>query len=114
MQFGSEPLFENISAKFDSGNRYGLIGANGCGKSMLMKIMSGELELISSNVLVTPGEMIRALSQDQFAFEQNNGIDAVIMGDKELCVVNIDAPSIQLVTEFYGTSSYRKKMAASP
>lgn len=84
MQFGSEPLFENISAKFDNGNRYGLIGANGCGKSTLMKIMSGELEPSSGNVSITPGYKLGTLSQDQFAFEEYSVIDAVIMGDKEL------------------------------
>ena len=50
MQFGAKPLFENISAKFGDGNRYGLIGANGCGKSTFMKILSGELEASSGNV----------------------------------------------------------------
>jgi ATPase subunit of ABC transporter with duplicated ATPase domains len=84
MQFGSEPLFENISAKFDKGNRYGLIGANGCGKSTLMKIMSGEIEPTSGNVSITPGDKLGTLSQDQFAFEQYSVIDAVIMGDKNL------------------------------
>ncbi len=84
MQFGSEPLFENISAKFTKGNRYGLIGANGCGKSTLMKIMSGELEPTSGNVSITPGKRLGTLSQDQFAFEQYSVIDAVIMGDREL------------------------------
>lgn len=84
MQFGSEPLFENISAKFDNGNRYGLIGANGCGKSTLMKIMSGELEPSSGNVSVTAGNKLGTLSQDQFAFEEYSVIDAVIMGDRKL------------------------------
>ena len=84
MQFGSEPLFENISAKFDNGKRYGLIGANGCGKSTLMKIMSGELAPSSGNVSVTPGDKLGTLSQDQFAFEKYSVIDAVIMGDKKL------------------------------
>ena len=84
MQFGAEPLFENISAKFDKGNRYGLIGANGCGKSTLMKIMSGELEPSSGNVSISPGNKLGTLSQDQYAFEQYSVIDAVIMGDKKL------------------------------
>ena len=84
MQFGAEPLFENISAKFDKGNRYGLIGANGCGKSTLMKIISGELEPSSGNVSITPGKKMGTLSQDQFAFEQHSVIDAVIMGDPTL------------------------------
>jgi len=84
MQFGAEPLFENISAKFGNGNRYGLIGANGCGKSTFMKILSGALMPTSGNVSITPGFKVGNLSQDQFAFEQYTVIDAVIMGDTAL------------------------------
>ena len=84
MQFGAKPLFENISAKFGDGNRYGLIGANGCGKSTLMKILSGELMPTAGNVSITPGSKVGTLSQDQFAFEEYSVINAVIMGDAEL------------------------------
>ena len=84
MQFGAKPLFENISAKFGNGNRYGLIGANGCGKSTLMKILSGALVPSSGNVSITPGNKLGILSQDQFAFEEHSVINAVIMGDAEL------------------------------
>ena len=84
MQFGAKPLFENISAKFGGGNRYGLIGANGCGKSTLMKILSGELAPTSGNVSITPGSKVGTLSQDQFAFEEYSVINAVIMGDVQL------------------------------
>lgn len=55
MQFGPKPLFENISVKFGEGNRYGLIGANGCGKSTFMKILGGDLEPSSGNVILEPG-----------------------------------------------------------
>ena len=84
MQFGAEPLFENISAKFGHGNRYGLIGANGCGKSTFMKILSGTQAPSSGNVSITPGLKLGVLSQDQFAFEQYSVIDVVIMGDRKL------------------------------
>ncbi|MEH6453167.1 MAG: ABC-F family ATPase [Psychromonas sp.] len=84
MQFGAEPLFENISAKFGHGHRYGLIGANGCGKSTFMKILSGELEPSAGNVSLDPGVKLGTLSQDQFAFEEFSVIDSVIMGDKPL------------------------------
>lgn len=84
MQFGSEPLFEDISAKFGNGNRYGLIGANGCGKSTFMKILSGELAPTAGNVSISTGETVGTLSQDQFAFEEYSVIDAVIMGDVNL------------------------------
>ncbi|MEH6817898.1 MAG: ATP-binding cassette domain-containing protein, partial [Pseudoalteromonas distincta] len=84
MQFGAKPLFENISAKFGDGNGYGLIGANGCGKSTFMKILSGELEASSGNVSTDPNERVAKLNQDQFAYEEYSVIDTVIMGHKEL------------------------------
>lgn len=84
MQFGAKPLFENISVKFGNGNRYGLIGANGCGKSTFMKILDGSLTPTSGNVSLTPNERVGTLHQDQFAFEKFNVIDTVIMGHKEL------------------------------
>ena len=87
MQFGAKPLFENISVKFGEGNRYGLIGANGCGKSTFMKILSGELEPSSGNVSMDPDETFAVLGQDQFAFENFNVVDAVIKGDKEFWAV---------------------------
>ena len=94
MQFGAEPLFENISAKFGQGKRYGLIGANGCGKSTFMKILSGELAPTSGNLTITPGFTIGTLSQDQFAFEKYSVIDAVIMGDAELWKVSQERDAI--------------------
>ncbi|MCP4323623.1 MAG: ABC-F family ATPase [Alteromonadales bacterium] len=99
MQFGPEPLFENISAKFGNGNRYGLIGANGCGKSTLMKIMSGELTPTSGNISITPGFKVGTLSQDQFAFEEFNVIDTVIMGDTALWEVKQERDAIYAQAE---------------
>ena len=87
MQFGAKPLFENISIKFGEGNRYGLIGANGCGKSTFMKILSRELEPSAGNVFVEPNHRVAKLHQDQFAFEQYSVIDTVIMGHAELWAV---------------------------
>lgn len=99
MQFGAEPLFENISAKFGNGNRYGLIGANGCGKSTLMKILSGELAPTSGNVSVTPGDKVGTLSQDQFAFEAYTVIDTVIMGDVELWKLKLERERLYALPE---------------
>ncbi|MFT5693152.1 MAG: ATPase subunit of ABC transporter with duplicated ATPase domains [Oceanicoccus sp.] len=87
MQFGAKPLFENISVKFGDGNRYGLIGANGSGKSTFMKIIDGSLSPSSGNVTITPGERVGKLHQDQFAFEEFTAIDTVIMGHNELWVI---------------------------
>ncbi len=87
MQFGAKPLFENVSVKFGDGNRYGLIGANGCGKSTFMKILSGDLEPSAGNVSITPNERLGVLRQDQFAYEEFTVIDTVIMGHKELWAI---------------------------
>ncbi len=84
MQFGAKPLFENVSVKFGGGNRYGLIGANGCGKSTFMKILGGDLEPTQGNVSKDVDERIGKLRQDQFAFEEFSVIDTVIMGHAEL------------------------------
>ena len=84
MQFGAKPLFEDISVKFGEGNRYGLIGANGCGKSTFMKILDGSLTPSAGNVSISPNERVGKLHQDQFAFEEFSVIDTVIMGHTEL------------------------------
>ena len=84
MQFGAKPLFENVSVKFGDGNRYGLIGANGCGKSTFMKILSGDLEPSAGNVSISPNERLGNLRQDQFAYEDQRVLDVVMMGHAEM------------------------------
>jgi ATPase subunit of ABC transporter with duplicated ATPase domains len=84
MQFGAKPLFENVSVKFGDGNRYGLIGANGCGKSTFMKILSGDLEPSAGNVSLSPNERLGNLRQDQFAYEDCRVLDVVLMGHAEM------------------------------
>jgi ATPase subunit of ABC transporter with duplicated ATPase domains len=84
MQFGAKPLFENISVKFGEGNRYGLIGANGCGKSTFMKILGGDLDPSSGTVMLDPNERLGKLRQDQFAFEEMRVLDVVMMGHTEM------------------------------
>ncbi|WP_413111806.1 ABC-F family ATPase [Thaumasiovibrio sp. DFM-14] len=98
-QFGAKPLFENISIKFGEGNRYGLIGANGCGKSTFMKILSGELEPTSGNVSKDPNERIAKLNQDQFAYEEFSVVDTVIMGHKELWEIKQERDRIYSLPE---------------
>ncbi|MTV36440.1 ABC-F family ATPase [Duganella radicis] len=84
MQFGAKPLFENISVKFGDGNRYGLIGANGCGKSTFMKILGGDLEPSAGNVMLDVNERLGKLRQDQFAYEEMRVLDVVMMGHTEM------------------------------
>ena len=99
MQFGAKPLFENISAKFGNGNRYGLIGANGCGKSTLMKILGGDLEPSAGNVNVDIDDRVGKLRQDQFAFEEYSVIDTVIMGYQQLWEVKQERDRIYSLPE---------------
>jgi ATPase subunit of ABC transporter with duplicated ATPase domains len=94
MQFGAKPLFENVSVKFTDGNRYGLIGANGCGKSTFMKILGKDLDPTAGNVSKDPGERIGKLKQDQFAYEEYNVIDTVLMGHEELWKVKSEKDAI--------------------
>ena len=99
MQFGEKPLFENVSVKFGNGNRYGLIGANGCGKSTFMKILGGELEPSSGNVSLDPNVRIGRLKQDQFAYEEFSVLDTVIMGHEELWAVKSERDAIYAKAE---------------
>jgi ATPase subunit of ABC transporter with duplicated ATPase domains len=93
MQFGAKPLFENVSVKFGDGNRYGLIGANGAGKSTFMKILCGVLESSAGNVTKEVTERMAYLRQDQFAYEDSRVLDVVMMGHEEMwaCMQEKDA-----------------------
>jgi|TARA_R100000049_G_C1957656_1_gene119791 ATPase subunit of ABC transporter with duplicated ATPase domains len=99
MQFGAKPLFENVSAKFGNGNRYGLIGANGCGKSTLMKILGGDLEPSAGQVMLEPNIRLGKLRQDQFAYEDCTVMDTVIMGHEELWNVKKERDRIYSLSE---------------
>ena len=84
MQFGAKPLFSDVSVKFGGGNRYGLIGANGCGKSTFMKILGGELEPSAGTVAIDTNERVGRLRQGQFAFEEQRVLDVVLQGHMEM------------------------------
>jgi ATPase subunit of ABC transporter with duplicated ATPase domains len=99
MQFGAKPLFENISVRFGKGNRYGLIGANGCGKSTLMKILGGDLESTAGSVSIDENERVGKLSQEQFAFEEFTVIDTVIMGHTQLWKIKQERDRIYSLPE---------------
>jgi ATPase subunit of ABC transporter with duplicated ATPase domains len=94
MQFGAKPLFENVSVRFGEGNRYGLIGANGCGKSTFMKILGGDLEQSSGQVALDKGERLGKLRQDQFAYEDNRVLDVVMMGHADMWAVMSERDAI--------------------
>src|SRR5690606_1290352 len=99
MQFGAKPLFENVSVKFNNGNRYGLIGANGSGKSTFMKILGGDLVPTGGQVMLEPNVRLGKLRQDQFAFEEFTVIDTVLMGHDELWQVKAERDRIYGLAE---------------
>jgi ATPase subunit of ABC transporter with duplicated ATPase domains len=84
VQFSAKPLFEGVTVKFADGNRYGLIGANGCGKSTLMKVLGGELEASAGEVMLLPGLRMGKLNQNQFAYEDQRVLDVVMQGHVEM------------------------------
>ncbi len=90
LQYGGRTLFEHVSLNFSQGNCYGIIGANGAGKSTFLKILSGEIEPNKGEVIITPGERMSVLKQDHFEFDECDVIRTVLLGNKKLCEI-IDA-----------------------
>ncbi len=84
VQFGAKPLFEQVTVKFSDGNRYGLIGANGCGKSTLMKVLGRDLEPSAGDVMLQAGMRLGKLNQNQFGYEDERVLDVVMSGHTEL------------------------------
>lgn len=99
IQFGAKPLFDNVSIKFGEGNRYGLIGANGSGKSTFMKILGGDLEPTAGSVTLLPGVRFAMLKQDQFAYEEHTVLDTVIMGHQALWEIKAERERIYSLPE---------------
>ena len=94
MQFGAKPLFDNVSVKFGNGNRYGLIGANGAGKSTFMKILCGIQDPTHGNVSKDTNERMAYLRQDQFGYEDVRVLDVVLMGHAEMWKVMSEKDAI--------------------
>ncbi|MCB0743168.1 MAG: ATP-binding cassette domain-containing protein [Ignavibacteriae bacterium] len=87
LRFGKRTLFEEVNLKFTPGNCYGIIGANGSGKSTFIKILSGEIEPSSGNVIISPGERLATLKQDQFEYDEYQVLQTVMMGHKKLFAI---------------------------
>ena len=100
LAFGTQILFKEVNIKFTPGNCYGVIGANGAGKSTFLKILSGELEPDTGDVIVTPGERIAVLKQDHFAFNEHTVLETVIMGYERLYEVMVERDQIYAKEEF--------------
>lgn len=84
LSFGKRVLFDEVNLSFNKGNCYGVIGANGAGKSTFLKILSGEIEPNKGTVDITPGERMAVLKQNQFEFDESTVLHTVLMGHKKL------------------------------
>ncbi|MFH1525599.1 MAG: ATP-binding cassette domain-containing protein [Bacteroidota bacterium] len=100
LRFGKRTLFEEVNLKFTPGNCYGIIGANGSGKSTFIKILSGEIDQSSGDVIITPGERLATLKQNQFEYDEYQVIKTVIMGHKKLYSVMEERDNLYAKSEF--------------
>lgn len=100
LRFGKKALFEDVNIKFTEGNCYGLIGANGAGKSTFLKILSGELEPTSGDVSMTPGQRLSFLKQDHFKYDDYTVLDTVIMGNERLYQIMQEKDAIYAKEDF--------------
>ncbi len=97
---GKKALFEDVNIKFTEGNCYGLIGANGAGKSTFLKILSGKLETTKGDIVITPGQRLSVLEQDHFKYDDYNVMDTVIMGNERLYQIMKEKDAIYAKEDF--------------
>ena len=100
LRFGKKALFEDVNIKFTEGNCYGIIGANGAGKSTFLKLLSGELETTTGEIIITPGERLSVLEQDHFKYDEYPVLDTVIMGSQRLYDIMKEKDAIYAKEDF--------------
>ncbi len=100
LRIGKKALFEDVNIKFTEGNCYGLIGANGAGKSTFLKILSGKLETTNGSVSITPGERLSVLEQDHFKYDEYSVMDTVIMGNEKLYNIMKEKDALYMKEDF--------------
>ena len=100
VQFGGRKLFEDVNIKFTEGNCYGIIGANGAGKSTFLKVITGEVESTSGDIIIDKNKRVSFLKQDHFAYEEEKVLDVVIMGHERLYQIILEKNEIYSKTEF--------------
>ena len=100
LQYGGRELFKDVNVSFTAGNCYGLIGANGTGKSTFLKILSGEIEPTKGDITIKPGERLAVLRQDHFAFDEHTALDTVLMGHKRLYQVMMEKEKLYQKADF--------------
>ena len=100
LRLGKKALFEDVNIKFTEGNCYGLIGANGAGKSTFLKILSGQLEPTNGDIIITPGQRLSFLQQDHFKYDEYSVLDTVIMGNQRLYDIMKEKDAIYMKEDF--------------
>ena len=100
LRIGKKALFEDVNIKFTEGNCYGLIGANGAGKSTFLKILTGQIEPSKGDVSITPGQRLSFLEQDHFKYDEYNVLDTVIMGNDRLYQIMKEKEAIYAKEDF--------------
>ena len=100
LAYGKRVLFDEVNITFTKGNCYGIIGANGAGKSTFLKIISGEIEPNKGSVVITPGERMAVLAQNQFAFDDFKVLDTVMMGHKRMWQVMQEKDALYMKEDF--------------
>ena len=107
LRYGKRTLFEDVNLKFTQGNCYGIIGANGAGKSTFLKILSGEIDPTSGSVSFTPGERMAVLSQNHYAFDEFTVLQTVMMGHKEMYAVMQEKDAVYAKEDFSEADGHR-------
>ena len=100
LRIGKKALFEDVNIKFTEGNCYGVIGANGAGKSTFLRILSGDLETTSGTIVITPGQRLSVLEQDHFKYDDYSVMDTVIMGNARLYEIMKEKDAIYAKEDF--------------
>ena len=100
LRIGKKALFEDVNIKFTEGNCYGVIGANGAGKSTFLRILSGELETTRGDIVITPGQRLSVLEQDHFKYDEYPVMDTVIMGNARLYEIMKEKDAIYAKEDF--------------
>ena len=100
LRIGKKALFEDVNIKFTEGNCYGLIGANGAGKSTFLKILSGQLDTTSGEIFITPGQRLSVLEQDHFKYDDFTALDLVIMGNERLYQIMKEKEALYVKEDF--------------
>ena len=100
LAFGGRTLYKEVNLKFTKGNCYGIIGANGAGKSTFLKILTGELEPNTGDVFITPGERMSVLAQNQNAYDEETVLDTVLLGHKHLMDIQKEKDALYAKPDF--------------